>query len=95
MTGPCEKRRSEAVAAHGAKQLSTTLFSPFDESESCAWIGFELDDSERCLAGRPADIAREPAALEGRLVICQCLYQKTLEQWEKAKGKGTVPALHF
>ena len=74
MTGPCENRRSEAVAAQGAKQLLTSLDFPFDDSESCAWIGFELDDSERCLAGRPADIAREPAAHEGRLVICQYLH---------------------
>ena len=79
------------MAAHGAKKLSAVLGFPFDDSESCVWIGLELDDSERCLAGRPADIAREPVALEGRLVVCQSLALKTLEQW---RSEGKVQSDH-
>jgi hypothetical protein len=79
------------VAAHGAKYVSTTLVFPFDGSGSCTCVGLELDDSERCLAGRPADIAEPPAAHEGRLFICQDLHGR-LSNNRKVRG-GYSPSI--
>jgi hypothetical protein len=91
MTDPCENRRSEAVAAHGAKYVSTALVFPFDDIGSCTCIGFEVDDSERCLVGRPPDIAGPLAAPEGRLSIGQQSHGR-LSNNSEVQGKAIVPA---